>query len=129
MEQPDPGPRKTWALRSVRRIFPRCERALAIVAFAAVWSPLLVGALGVAFVGTALGPHLDPAFGWIVEHIGWIGLGALLLTVSTLLFSGGSKSGPALAAVDRQSFYLVRGQRERRVPRGLILEGIVRPGI
>src|SRR5262245_35722907 len=104
MEQPNPSLRKTWALRAVRRVFPRRERALAIVAFAAVWAPLLLGALRALLDGTPLAQHLDPGLEWIFEHIRWVGLGALLLAVSTLLFAGGSDSGPALAAVDRQSF-------------------------
>lgn len=128
MEQPGPGRRDTWALRAVKRVFPRRERGLAVAAFTALWLPLALAGLRALFDGTPVAHLLAAPVDWVLLHAGQLCFGTILLSAATLYFAGGRKSGRAVAGVDRQSLFLIRDEKERRIPRGLIAEGILRPG-
>jgi len=127
MEEPRPSLRKQWSLKSVHRVWPRLERVMGRLAFGLVWLPLIATTLPLMLHDTFLEHALKPLSSAAEDVIGYSCIGSVVMVVLLLISAGGRTDGPASVAVDSRSLYLLRS-RERRIPRGLIAEGMVRPG-
>lgn len=128
MEEPRPSLRKTWTLQSMKRVSPGAERWLGRFAFALFWVPLLISVLPVILEGTPLRPFVKPLGDAVSSMFGYTCAGSTLAALALLTMAGGRMGRSGIVGVDSRSLYVIQQGKERRIPRGLITEGMVRPG-